>query len=327
MKKLKYLPLLFVLILSGCGNDDPDNKKDIVKEIVIPVNSITVDNNNTKWIGTDAGLYKSVDGGYELQELSDTGKVITVFFDSPSNALWICTPKSLFKATVNGDDLDEEVIDKSKLSDSKILAFHSDNQSRRWFGTGKGISLNKNGNWKKSKFSVNMYGTQFAMDIEDFAVNSIASWDGDYFFATSGAKLYRAYNYDQQVDAFSGATQWDPPYNGLSITDTMFVVFIDKTGNQWMGGTEGIQVHSGHEPKDMGSFTYYYDELPDPYVLSICQAPDEKIWVGTRKGIAVFNGIHWETKTNGLPDLYINSMAVDKDGITWVGTKKGLVKF
>jgi ligand-binding sensor domain-containing protein len=104
-------------------------------------------------------------------------------------------------------------------------------------------------------------------------------------------------------------------------------VFIDKTGNQWMGGTEGIQVHSGHEPKDMGSFTYYYDELPDPYVLSICQAPDEKIWVGTRKGIAVFNGIQWETKTNGLPDLYINSMAVDKDGITWVGTKKGLVKF
>jgi ligand-binding sensor domain-containing protein len=91
-----------------------------------------------------------------------------------------------------------------------------------------------------------------------------------------------------------------------------------------LGGKEGIQVHSGHDPKDLSSFTYYYDELPDYYVIAITQATNGDIWVGTRKGISIFNGSEWETITNGLPDLYVTSIAFDKDGGAWIGTKKGL---
>jgi ligand-binding sensor domain-containing protein len=75
----------------------------------------------------------------------------------------------------------------------------------------------------------------------------------------------------------------------------------------------------------MSSFTYYSDELPDNYVLAINQAPNGDIWVGTRKGIAKFNGSGWTLITNGLPDLFVSSIAFDKDGKAWIGTKKGLV--
>jgi ligand-binding sensor domain-containing protein len=92
-----------------------------------------------------------------------------------------------------------------------------------------------------------------------------------------------------------------------------------------MGGKEGIQVHTGNDPKLQESFTYYYDELPDPYVFAINQAQNGDIWVGTRRGIAVFYGTDWEVITAPLPDPSVTSIAFDADESAWVGTKKGLV--
>ncbi len=326
MKYIKILPFILITLFWSCSEkniiEEPDN--DTIKQISAPVNCIAVDKNNTKWIGTNDGLYKSVSGGFKLVELSVTGRIYSLYYNEPLNNLWIGTEISLLEAKTEGGNWTENVIPNEKLSNPKILSIYKDNNSKIWLGSEKGLSLNYGEIWKKEKFRVNIQNKLFATEIENYTINSICSWDGDYFFATSGAKLYRAFDYNAAVDAFSGATQWDPPYNGTSITDTMFVVFVDKTGNQWMGGTEGIQVHTGHDPKDLASFTYYSDELPDNYVLAINQSPNGDIWVGTRKGIGKFNGSQWEKITVGLPDLYVTSIAFDKDGKAWIGTKKGL---
>ena len=327
MRYLRILPFIIISLFWSCKDEVTDEtpKKEVVKEITAAVSSIAVDKNNTIWIGTDNGLYKSVSGGYELLELSSPGKIFSLFYDESVNCLWIGTESGLLEAKIETDNLQETLIPNENLSNPNVLSMHMDDNSKKWFATEKGFSLNYGETWKKENFRVNIQNTLFPIAIEDFSINSISSWEGDYFFATSGAKLYRAFDYNASVDAFSGATQWDSPYNGSSITDTMFVVFIDKTGQQWMGGKEGIQVHAGHNPKDMGSFISYYDELPDNYVLAINQAPNNDIWVGTRKGIAVFNGSNWEIITTGLPDLYISSIAFDKDGKAWIGTRKGLM--
>ncbi|MBN1117200.1 MAG: hypothetical protein JXA77_08350 [Bacteroidales bacterium] len=326
MKNIKLLALLLIGIIWSCGEKPVVVKEVIETEINTEVTAIAIDKNNTKWIGTDKGLYKSVEEGYKLMDISVTGKIYSLFYEESGNMLWISTESALLKATISDDDLSEIEVDNSNLSNPKVNDLHIDNSSKRWFGTELGISLNYGETWKKENFRINTEGDLFEMKIEDFPVNSIASWDGDYFFATSGAKLYRAFDYDESVDAFSGATQWDPPYNGPSITDTMFSVFVDNQGNQWMGGKEGIQVHTGHDAKDPQSFIYIFkDELPDSYVLSITQAANGDIWIGTRKGLAVFNGTAWETITENLPDLYITAIAFDKVAGTWVGTKSGLV--
>ena len=325
-KYLKILPFVFISLFWSCSEkeiiEEPDNT---IKEITAAVNCIAVDKNNTKWIGTTDGLYKSITGGYELVELSAPGKIYSLFYNESQNSLWIGTETGLLEAKTGSENWVDNLIPKENLSNTKVLTVYKDDNSRLWFGSGKGLSLNYGETWKKEKFRVNIQNKLFVTEIENYPINSISSWDGDFFFATSGAKLYRAFDYNATVDAFSGATQWDPPYNGTSITDTMFVVFVDKTGKQWMGGTEGIQVHTGHDPKDLASFTYYTDELPDNYVLAINQAPNGDIWVGTRKGIGKFNGSQWQIITAGLPDLYITSIAFDKDGKSWIGTKKGLV--
>jgi len=326
MKYFKFLPFILIGLFWSCKDEviDDTPKKEVIKEITTAVNSIAVDKNNTKWIGTSDGLYKSVTDGFELQELTLTGEIYSLFYDESLNVLWIGTESGLFKAKIENDNLQVTAIPNENLSNPKVLSIYKDNSSKNWVATEKGFTLNYGETWKKEKFRINLQNNLFAMPIEDFTINSISSWDGDYFFATSGAKIYRAFDYNASVDAFSGATQWDSPYNGSSVTDTMFVVFIDKTGQQWMGGKEGIQVHTGHNPKDMGSFTYYYDELPANYVLAINQTPSGDIWVGTRKGIGVYKGSDWEIKSAGLPDLYITSIAFDKDGKTWIGTRKGL---
>jgi ligand-binding sensor domain-containing protein len=327
MKYIKILPFVLITLFWSCSDKkiEETQEDEAIKEISAAVNCIAVDKNNTKWIGTNDGLYKTITGGYELVELSAPGKIYSLFYNESLNSLWIGTETGLLEAKIGTENWIETAIPNQNLSNPKVLAMYKDNNSKVWFGSEKGLSLNYGETWKKEKFRVNIQNKLFAMEIENYTINSISSWDGDYFFATSGAKLYRAFDYNATVDAFSGATQWDPPYNGTSITDTMFVVFIDKAGKQWMGGMNGIQVHTGHDPKDMASFTYYSDELPDNYVLAINQAPNGDIWVGTRKGIAKFNGSGWALITNGLPDIYVSSIAFDKDGKAWIGTKKGLV--
>lgn len=323
MKHNKFLVLVALSVLWAC-NDDEDPWKESQTSIDTKVNAIAVDQYNTKWIGCDDGLYKSVEDGYELQDLPDDGKINALYYEENGDILWIGTGTGLLQTTVSSDNVSASSIASEDLSHPNVLTIHADQDARRWFGTEKGISLNKDENWKIENFRVNTQGTLFPMIPENFAINSIASADGVYFFATSGARLYRAFGYDTSLDAFSGATQWSPPYNGQSVTDTMYVVYIERAGNQWMGGKEGIQVHSGDDPKGPGSFTYYYDELPDVYILAINQAPNGDMWVGTRQGLAVWNGSTWETITAGLPDLWVTSIAFDADGSAWIGTKMGL---
>jgi ligand-binding sensor domain-containing protein len=91
-----------------------------------------------------------------------------------------------------------------------------------------------------------------------------------------------------------------------------------------MGGTIGLQFHTGHDPRTNN--TSFADELPDLNIHAIAEANDGKIWIGTEKGLSVYNESTWTTITSGLPDLYVTAIAFDRtNGSAWVGTKKGLV--
>jgi ligand-binding sensor domain-containing protein len=325
-KTLQFILLILpAMFLWSC--DKGDDNENAVESIESKVHALAIDKDNTLWIGTDAGLFKSIEEGFLPVTLPVNDTILSLHYEKSTQLLWIGTNAGLLKADISAKKIETEVLGANQLSNPRVQSFYFDDTDRRWIATKKGITLNKEELWKKEKFRVNTQGDFFNATFENFAVNSITSHQGDYYFATSGAKLYRAFDYNESVDAFSGATQWDFPYNGFAITDTMFVVFIDQEGKKWMGGKEGLQIHVGDDPKDMGAFTYYYDELPDPYVLAIQQAPNSDIWVGTRKGLAVFDGTNWETITTGLPDLLITAIAIDKDGIAWIGTAKGLVSF
>lgn len=204
------------------------------------------------------------------------------------------------------------------------MASYVDSTSKRWFGSSSGLTLNKGNTWKKENFIHNSLGNYVPMDIETASINAIVAGNGNYYFATSGYGLYRAVEFDESVDAFSGATQWAAPYNGESATDSIFAAIIDSKGNLWFGSTNGIQKHINHnDPKTDND--YYIDELPNKRVRAIAEAPNGRIWAGTENGLAVFDGTIWTDMTSKLTtNTFVTAIAFNTDGSALIGTKKGL---
>ena len=320
-KNLLYLSLLFSALLS-CEKEKDDNTE-VCDLNTRHITALAIDDMNRRWVGTDTGLFKSVTTGYELIDIKLDGAVTSLAFDDVNKVLWVGTGQGIAKITASGNWNEADTIPLEKMSNKAINSIYPDSNSDTWFGTAKGITLNRSDIWQKELFKKNLSGTITALTFEKYGVNSIACWDGDCYFATNGKSVYRTFNWDETADAFSGASQLLYPYNGEALTDTMHVVFIDSKGQQWFGGQEGLQLHVGHDPK-MDN-TSFLDELASPVVRCIAEANDGKIWVGTEGGISVYNGSSWVDKTASLPDPFVTAIAFEKDGKVWIGTKKGLV--
>jgi ligand-binding sensor domain-containing protein len=328
MKKIVLIFIAGLIILSSCKKDkEPGNKifPDVNRRAI---SCLSVDKNNILWIGTDSGLYRNSTEGYILEDVAGSLNILSLFYEGPSELLWVGTTEGLSKIIVSQSGVaDVENISATKISDTKVQACYSDSAMRRWFGSSIGLSLNIDEKWKKDSFTYNKRTKKLTIsDIEKLSINSISSWDGDYYFTTNGKGMYRAVGYNDSIDAFSGATPWEYKYNGLAITDTMFVVFIDSKGQQWIGGKKGIEVNKGHNVSiNNTTFTYYKTELPDSIVHAIAEDRDGKIWVGTEKGLTVFDGTAWTNKSEKLTNKFVTAIVFDKSGDAWIGTKKGII--
>ena len=66
--------------------------------------------------------------------------------------------------------------------------------------------------------------------------------------------------------------------------------------------------------------------LPNDYILSIAIDKRGGKWIGTKGGIAKFDGVNWviyNTLNSGLQNNSINSLAIDSEGKIWIGTDGG----
>jgi ligand-binding sensor domain-containing protein len=317
----KYLPI-FLLILFSCKPDkNSTNTGPYLTEYSI--SSIVIDKSNNKWIGTNNGLYEGSGTNFSLQDISIPGKILSLFYEKGLNTLWVGTNAGLSKLELNGSAFISSIVPLKNLSNDTVQTIYVDSTSKRWFGGAVGITMNSNSFWKKDSFSYSLFSLRLLpLSIEITGINSISSWDGDYYFATNTYGLWRAGNFQDSIDAFTGATQWSIPYNGNALSDTMFVVFADSKGRIWMGGTNGLQFHTGHNSKsNTSSFT---TELPNLRVHAIAEAANGDIWVGTENGLVKYDGSNWTPITSTLPSSYVTAIAFDSNGSTWVGTSKGL---
>jgi ligand-binding sensor domain-containing protein len=319
MKNSFLLSLLLLSILFSCKDDDGNIAPNLDNQAV---SALTFDNEDVLWVATDSGLFKQVTDGFQWIDVAIDAPVTSLAVEKTSNSLWVGTTNGISKIDLSSKDYTATPIAVTQLSNPSIVSAHIDSASNIWFGTALGFTMNSGDKWKANKFKKSLAGNIVGLDFEKFGINSIASWDGDYFFATNGNKVWRAFQWDASVDAFSGATMLDFPYNGQAIADTMYVVFIDSKGQQWHGGVKGLQVHIGHDSKT--DFYSFYDELANPVVRCVAESNDGKIWVGTENGISIFDGTNWTTSSATLPSNFVTSIVFDKNNKAFIGTKKGL---
>lgn len=325
-------PFIVAIIISTGLFSLPDNP--VLGQISVKnVNSIIVDNNNTKWFGTDAGVV-SFDGN--KWKLHDDNKSLPkqslkslVYIDNHKNPeLWIASPDG---ATVTHLPINEssEVLtynpENAPILSKDVLGIAAGIDSIRWIGTDKGVWALSNNKWLNPDYD-GFYTERMFME---YPITSMATnLKGDsLYLGTEGVGVMRVYRDD--LDGISGASvyaQWGP----IDLpSDYILSIYIAPDGTKWFGTEEGVARHTGNITLDNWTAFYTDDGLVDNYVQAICGDKEGNIWFGTLAGISVFTGSSWTSYTteNGLPSNNILSLSTDKNGLVWIGTDIGITSF
>ena len=98
------------------------------------------------------------------------------------------------------------------------------------------------------------------------------------------------------------------------------ILIVD--GVKWIGTGWGLYTY------DNTSWVDYTDILPHPLVKSISLDKEGNVYVCTLGGIAVYNGVMWETITsqNSIITSHVNEVVFDDDNTAYIGTINGLFK-
>ncbi|MEY2869509.1 MAG: hypothetical protein RIR01_2000 [Bacteroidota bacterium] len=119
--------------------------------------------------------------------------------------------------------------------------------------------------------------------------------------------------------------------NGLSYNSVRHIV-QDKKGFLWLGTFFGLNRFDGYQFKPYMSATLGKDKINNDDITALeYDQSTNNLWIGTRKGLTLFNLENYTYKVflpqkgnpNGLPDEEIRAVNVDKFKHIWIGTKVG----
>ena len=119
----------------------------------------------------------------------------------------------------------------------------------------------------------------------------------------------------------SGSSWWNDEDYLLSASVRGLAYASD--GALWIGGLGGITIH--REGKRVGHFTTA-DGLPSVEVQCVRPAPDDRMWIGTPKGVVRTDGKSWSLRHSlrWLPSDDVRDVAFDADGTAWIATAGGV---
>lgn len=197
---------------------------------------------------------------------------------------------------------------KDGLQDDNIYPILEDRNSTIWLGA-----------WQQSliKYEKGVFSTFLNLDGLPFYSSIFEDRDGKFWLGNIGNLFYlengKPVRFTDRVGVGDGAT-----FN---------VISQDKDGNMWFGSSKGLIRYSNGQAK---MFTGK-DGLPDSGINTFLQTKDEKIWIGTRGGIASLEcktqsgecGIKSFTERDGLVSNYTRSLYEDADGVLWIGSYDG----
>lgn len=297
------------------------------------VNAIVVDNNNTKWFSTDAGV-ASFDGIswklYQDNHGMPAGdlKSIALADMQEGHELWIASSNGVLVSRLPLDGQTKHTAynpENSPILSQEVLGIAAGLDNIRWIGTDKGISAISSDKWLTPNYD-GFYTDRMFME---YPITSMATNPGgDSLYAgTEGVGVIRVYR--DELDGISGASiyaQWGP----IDLpSDYILSIYVAPDGTKWFGTEEGVARHYGNNTLDHWTAYTVDDGLIDNFVQAICGDGEGNIWFGTSAGISVFTGSSWISYTtdNGLASNNILSIATDKEGIIWIGTVDGISSY
>ena len=187
-----------------------------------------------------------------------------------------------------------------------VYAFEQDGKSGVWLATNDGLYR-----WNERT------GLQPVPEFAGKRVNAIhQAADGTLWAGTRADGLLRraADGWQPIADAASGELLFnDIVVNGIAEM---------PDGSLWVG-----TYNDGLWRLRAGQWERLDARLASPKVLSLSAAGD-KLWVGTRQGLAGFDGQTWQSFSGEvLPNPGVLALAPAEDGALWIGTMGGLAQY
>jgi len=295
--------------------------------------SIYEDKTGNLWFGTHAGGINLLPryGGYFRHYKHNPGdrnslshNSVTSFYEDSGHNFWIGTDGgglNLFNR--ENKTFMHYNRQNSNLGSNAVLSIFENSRGNLWVGTWEG-GLNlfdrENGSFiKYTKENSNLNSNTIFSIIED--IRGVL-WVGSF----SGGISY----FDENNDDFINYT----PENSNLSDDQIRVITEDLYGNLWICGSLGLNLFN---PVTETFILYKHDENNDKslskgYILSILEASDSTLWIGTAGGgLNKFDRemqsfTHYYVK-DGLPNNTIKGIREDDKGNLWLSTNRGLSKF
>jgi ligand-binding sensor domain-containing protein len=102
---------------------------------------------------------------------------------------------------------------------------------------------------------------------------------------------------------------------------------LDQLNRLWIGTWGGGLSMFSPETEVFRNYTVK-DGLPGNHILAINEGPDGNLWIGSNKGLSMFDGAFFQNnaKKNGLISDYVFSIEFDKENFLWVGGHHGMTR-
>jgi ligand-binding sensor domain-containing protein len=216
--------------------------------------------------------------------------------------------------------------ENAAIGSNNVKAIAIGQSPLRWIGTDKGIAAFENRRWLKPSYETTYPESTF----EFCPITSMAtSRGGDTLYVgTEGAGVARVFK-NTKVDAISGASEYAQWGTILMPSDSVYSIFIDPKGDQWIGTNRGAALHKGNNTLGNWKVFDLTSGLIDNFVQAITMDNSGKVWFGTKNGISVLNGSSMTSYTDkdGLVSNNVLCITTDRDGIVWIGTDNGVSSF
>jgi ligand-binding sensor domain-containing protein len=327
MKKLVFI-LVALIGLGGLLNAQyPEWMNYNVSNSGLPnnsVNSIAIDENGTKWIGTQyGGLTKFEDTIWTSYNTSNSGMPANWVMSIAIEAYGIKWIGTMNGGLVRFDDINWTIYNNfnSGLPGVYVCDIAIDGSGMKWLVTLDGLVTFDGTNWMiydpSNSGLPNVYILSVAIE-----ENGVVWIGTGHYYNPNPTILGRLTKFDGNI-----WTTYDYLNSGLP-NSNVGTIAIDSYGTKWIGTSNGLVKFDG---TDWITYDTTNSGIPDDMVSAIAIDSAGVKWIGTfHDGIARFDGAEWiiyNTANSGLSNDDVNSITIDGNGTKWVGTDGGVSVF
>ena len=107
-------------------------------------------------------------------------------------------------------------------------------------------------------------------------------------------------------------------------------LIFDHNGLMWIGTDLGVCAYDGYRFRAYRNDAYSPGILPNNYVFRITEAPEDRLWLGTRDGLTCFDRRRKTFRSYHLRSQNartIDALFTSSDGTIWVGTSNGVSRY